>query len=356
MLEDNKDYKIGGSKITSNMEHFQKWKKGENVGPLVIEVAPTYGCNHGCIHCGFQQFDPYGPNSMFKQTDHFKKFLEDFRSLGGVEVFFAGNGEPTLNPALPEWFQYGHRIGLDMTMSTNGVPLINKNKMEGILPYAKWIRFSVNGGTKEDYAKVHACSEDDFDRLVKVLENGAKFKRDNNLDLQLIIQFIVYDLNWTSIKEIVDIHKKVGTDQLVFRKVIKDPNEHRVHFNPRIIDELKKIEGEKDVVVRWKTFAQQDESLRWKKCYGINFRINMDHNGDLITCNRNLFKNSRFGNIHKQSFIEIWNSQLRKDMYKAIEDQIGIPDCARFCQTSFDNMLIEEELNRESCGALAQGE
>ena len=82
--------------------------------------------------------------------------------------------------------------------------------------------------------------------------------------------------------------------------------------------------------------------------YGINFRINMDHKGDLITCNRNLFKNSKFGNIHEQSFIDIWNSEQRKKIFKAIEDQIGIPDCARFCQTSFDNMIIEQELRNES--------
>jgi radical SAM protein with 4Fe4S-binding SPASM domain len=233
-------------------------------------------------------------------------------------------------------------------MSTNGVPLINKKKMEGIMPYAKWIRFSVNGGTKEDYSNVHACDEADFERLVQVLDNCAKYKKENKLDVQLIIQFIIYDLNWTSIQQIVDIHKKVGTDQLVFRKVIKDPGEDRVNFNPRIMDELKKIDGEKDVVIRWKTFEKQDDTLRWKKCYGINFRINMDHKGDLNTCNRNLFKNSKFGNIHEQSFIDIWNSEKRKKMFRAIEDQVGIPDCARFCQTSFDNMIIEQKLRNES--------
>ena len=140
----------------------------------------------------------------------------------------------------------------------------------------------------------------------------------------------------------------MGTDQLVFRKVIKDPGEDRVNFNPRIMDELKKIDGEKDVVIRWKTFEKQDDTLRWKKCYGINFRINMDHKGDLNTCNRNLFKNSKFGNIHEQSFIDIWNSEKRKKMFRAIEDQVGIPDCARFCQTSFDNMIIEQKLRNES--------
>ena len=55
-------------KIENNMDHFEEWKRGKNVGPLVIEVAPTYGCNHGCIHCGFQQFDPYGANNIFKET------------------------------------------------------------------------------------------------------------------------------------------------------------------------------------------------------------------------------------------------------------------------------------------------
>ena len=343
LIKDNNNYKIGGSKITSNMDHFEKWKKGMNVGPLVIEVSPTYGCNHGCLHCGFQQFDPYGANNIFKQTDNFKRFLSDFKSLGGVEVFFAGNGEPLLNPELPDWFQNGYNVGLDMSMSTNGVPFINRKKMEGILPFAKWIRFSVNGGTKEDYSKVHACSEKDFERLIQVLKNCATFKKDNDLDVQLIIQFIVYDLNWKSMQNIVDIHNEVGTDQLVFRKVIKDPSEERVHFNPNIMGELKKIKEENGVVIRWKSFGKQDDSLRWSKCSGINFRINMNHKGDLITCNRNLFKKSSFGNINEKSFIDIWNSNYKKKMFKAIEDQIGMPDCARFCQTSFDNTLIEQE-------------
>jgi len=334
--------KIGGSKLTSHREHFQKWLNGENPGPMVIEVGATYGCNQKCIHCGFRQYKEYSKKKDFLETkEDFERFLDDFYELGGIEVYFAGNGEPLLNPHLPQWIKYGKQIGLDMSMSTNGM-LLNEKKIKEILPYSKWIRFSVNGGNKETYSKVHQCSLNSFEKLVNNLKVAVKYKKDHDLDVKLTIQFVCFEPNWESTKRLVDIHHEIGTDLLIIRGVItKVETQESLKIKQQIGEKLREFEGEDNVEIRWNSF-QKEIVQSWDKCYGINFRINMNHLGDLTTCNRNSIKKSVFGNIHKKRFRDIWNSEIKKKLFYEIEEQIGKPQCEHLCQARYDNLFIND--------------
>lgn len=335
--------KIGGSKLIDNIHPLQRWIASHNPGPLVVEVSASYGCNHNCMHCGFQQLSPYSRKRHFLDPAVFKKFLCDFKTLGGLEIYFAGNGEPLLNRSLPEWIKYGKEIGLNMTVSTNGV-LLGKTKIRSILPYVKWIRFSVNGGDRETYVKAHRCHEQDFDKLVRNLESAVKYRNYNELTTNLIIQFLIYELNWKSIRGILDIHKRIGTDLLIFRNVAVEDGKKSDQIR-YIMDRLKEMEGEEKVEIRWDTFKEMDDELTWDKCYGINFRTNMDDKGNLFTCYRHLYKNSIYGNIHNKSFIEIWQSSYKRELFSIIEQGREIPICKKWCQAIYDNLFIRDHLN-----------
>ncbi|CAM2007629.1 radical SAM protein [Acanthopleuribacter pedis] len=337
--------KIGGGKLSQNPEHFASWQQGHPVGPLTIEVGATYGCNHDCFHCGFQQYNPYGKKRNFLDKDAFLRFLVDFRALGGQEVYFAGNGEPLLNPHMAEWVKAGNELGIDMAMSSNGIPLTPKNATQ-ILPHMAWIRFSVNGGTVEDYVRVHKCKEKDFDILWKNLKFSARLKKEQNLKVNLALQFIVYDLDWDSIEPMVERHLDAGTDLLIFRNVGKTDGSLSV-IPDEVRERLKKAEGYDRVQVRWDTFAPPKQSLNWTQCQAIHFKTNMDDRGNLVTCNRNLIKDSVYGNIHEQSFKEIWlESVKKKEVFQTVCSGADIPNCRQWCQVSYDNDTIEKALSQ----------
>lgn len=342
-MNGSKKVKVGGSKLDSHPDHLQRWANGENPGPLVIEVGLAHGCNQNCVHCGYQQYSPYAKRKTFLEADVFLQFLDDFHALGGEEVFFAGHGEPTLHPNLPDFLQHGHQLGLSMALSSNGITFTEKN-CAAIVGHTSWIRFSVNGGNRETYARVHNCKERDFDQLVRNLAFATRYSRENDHPGVLALQFVVFDLNWPSIPDMVALHKQVGTDQLIFRS--KVDKEGRGRATPEIVELLKMAEQEDKVFVRWESFEDKECTPRWSQCYCIHFRTNMNDQGELFACQRDFHCNSSFGNIRQHRFVDLWNSANKRELFSTIEKGHDIPHCGKWCQSPRDNLLAENFLSQ----------
>jgi radical SAM protein with 4Fe4S-binding SPASM domain len=330
--------KDGSSKLVTNPKHFQKWLDKENVGPLVIEVGVTYGCNHDCVHCSFQQFDPYnGVN--FIDKDSFIKFLDDFKSMGGIEVYFAGNGEPLLHPNICDFFEYGKKIGLDMTMSTNG-EYLTPEVSERILPTAKWINFSINGGNVHDYTTVHKCTEESFYKVCQNIKDFMAYKKEHNLDIKIVMQYIAYSLNKNGIDDIVKLFQDLGADQLNLRSA-GFKSEYNTFEDNKIFNKLEEVQDIEGVVVRWNS----DMSVApWSKCSGINFRINMDYKGNIYPCSKNYYEDCTIGSIEDKSFKDIWNSEKKKITFHRVENTDDTTKCRTWCQCRGDNVYIENFL------------
>ncbi|MBI2565689.1 MAG: radical SAM protein [Candidatus Schekmanbacteria bacterium] len=329
----------GGGRLADNVQHARRWLAGEPTGPLTIEVGPTRGCNHNCVHCGFQQYDPYGQRLSLLDCEAFLRFLDDFRALGGQEVYFAGNGEPLLNPALPEWVRHGAELGLEMALSSNGIPLTAARGCQ-ILPFMSWIRFSVNGGTADVYADVHRCRPADFSRLERNISAAVRFRNASDLAVRLALQFIVYELNWGTIAGIVAFHGRCGTDELVFRGVISRAGAAPT-LPPAVRQALQEAQAAPGVRVRWETFDPAGPAS-WSTCRAINLKTNMDDQGNLITCNRNLLKNSIYGNIHARPFREIWLGSVEKQkLFSEVCTGQDIEHCGKWCQVAYDNALLD---------------
>jgi len=333
---------IGGSKLQNNTAYLQKWINGKNPGPLVVEASVTHCCNHNCIHCSYQQYVKYDRGSSSINSDAFKKFLEDFKAMGGIEVYFAGNGEPLLNKLLPDFICYGYHIGLDITLSTNGV-LLTEKVSDKILPCVKWIKFSINGGDRQSYAKVHRCNEGDFDKVIDNIKYILAYRKINNLDVKIIIHFLVLNDNINSLPAIVEISNMLNIDLLIIRKPVFDNNQN-LNFSEDDIKYIKGLEDKENIIVRWDPFLNEDSCPPWDRCYGINFRTNLDEKGNLYTCFRNFFDNTVYGNITDNSFLNIWHSKRKKDIFSFVETCEDIHKCAKWCQSSYDNMFINTYL------------
>ncbi|MBF0192922.1 MAG: radical SAM protein [Magnetococcales bacterium] len=338
---------IGGSKLQSYPEHFQAWLDGKNPGPLVAEIGVVNGCNHNCLHCDFQMFEPYGKHNKYLDFEVFKKFAIDFANMGGVEFFFAGSGEPLLHPKLPEIISFAKSLGINCTMSSNG-QLLTKTNAEKILPHLDWIRFSVNGGDSKTYAKIHDCRSIEFERLEKNLSDGVNIRNSEGYNAQFILQYIIYDLNIDSIPGIVDLHNRVGTDKLLFRnRIDKVSNENSVPQH--ILEQILEIEKEQEKVeVRCSNNQNKPETPTWSKCYGPNFRIYLESSGNIIPCSRDFYIDSKIGNINQTSFKDIWHSNKRETIYSEIATGKDISICGKFCQVSFDNIYVQGWLEKNS--------
>nr|CRH05137.1 Putative radical SAM domain protein. Putative Fe-S oxidoreductases [Candidatus Magnetococcus massalia] len=347
-MEAKAPIKIGGGKLAQHQARVEAWLRGENPAPLTIEVSPVGGCNHNCRHCGPQLFNPYDPAKTFMDRQLFIQFLNDFHAMGGQEIYFAGNGEPLLHPQFDQFMAHGHQLGLDMTFSSNAIPLVEK-RYSRILPNTTWARFSVNGGDAETYQLIHQGAAGDFDRMLGNLAGAVSYRNAHKLPTRLAMQMVVYDENWRSLPGLVEQFQKLGMDRLIIRNRI-NKNGQKNPTEPALFPLLEAAAEDSRIEVRWKSFPREGEPLdlppaNWHRCYGIQFRSNMDHLGNFNPCFRHWYKPSDFGNLHDARFPEIWNSPGKKQLFTEIYRAEDISDCAKWCQVSFDNLYLQEALD-----------
>jgi len=324
------------------IERIEPLKKSKPVGPLVVEIAPTRGCNHKCIHCGFQQYSPYSNKKQFLPLHIYKSFVDDFVELGGKEIWFAGNGEPFLNPSFSDMVKYGAKKGLSIGVSSNVVN-VDEQIVEDIIEHISWTKFSINGANEKTYSKVHQCNPKDFKRAIENIQLFTTYRNKSNNKPFISIQFIVMKENWMDIKQMVDIHTKLDVDKLIFRNVIK--KEYVLVPIPNDVkNTLSQISHIKTIFINWNSFNEKPIS-NWTTCFGINFRINLSENGDLYTCCRDLTIPSIYGNIFENSFFDIWHSKRKKEIFENIYNFKDRSCCIKWCQCASDNIFIDNFFN-----------
>ncbi|MBF0425972.1 MAG: radical SAM protein [Magnetococcales bacterium] len=342
---------LGRGKLMHHPDRLAAWRRGEVSRPLVIEVAITRGCNHNCTHCGSQMFADFSQRH-FIDRDLFLRFLAEFRQAGGIEVFFAGSGEPLLHPHFPEFMRCGRELGLDMSFASNGAALTAR-RAEAILPHAAWVRFSVNGGDAGTYARVHGCEPEGFDRLWQQLAYAQRLRQEQGLGVYLALQCIVHEGNGFSLPGLVSRAEQVGIDRVVLRSRVNQGGDV-TPLPATILELMRTLEVDHPILeVRWNSFPSAGEPSAdggpvWRRCHGIHFRTNMDFEGSLFSCARHYYRESRFGRMTDQSFQEIWNGSRRRELFALIEQGGDIPLCGRWCQVAFDNQYIESMIGQDA--------
>lgn len=81
-------------------------------------VSLTYRCQCSCRHCGIGLFKKDGETEL--SPEEVRGLLRDLREAGGSGVHFFG-GEPLLAPELVSFVAEGARLGLKVTVETNGL-------------------------------------------------------------------------------------------------------------------------------------------------------------------------------------------------------------------------------------------
>ena len=126
-----------------------------NSGAIAVEFEVTNKCNADCIMC---------PNSLMKRPIArmemvlFKQIVDEFalEKLPLLKFVFAGIGEPTLDPLLPDKIRYLKEKlpQIPVQLTTNASLLTEKRSKELIDAGLDKIIISFNGTSKESYESV----------------------------------------------------------------------------------------------------------------------------------------------------------------------------------------------------------
>ena len=335
MVETN----IDNHKLMYHPERVAEWKEKGDCFPIYVEIGTTNTCNHRCVFCALD-FLGYGKDFIDKNI--MLKTLEDIAVCDVKSVMFAGEGESLLHKDIGLFTQKAKQCGLDISITTNGVPF-NQKKREQCLPNLSWIRFSIDSGSPENYAKIHGTNPKGFEKVINNIEESVKFRNKNNLETTIGVQFLMLPQSMKEATKLAKILKDIGADNLQVKPYSHHPkskNNFAVSSNEynKLEEDIMKYNSKNFKIVFRKATAERiEQGINYPKCYGLPFFALIDAKGNIIPCN--LFYNNKeftYGNLYENSFSEIWQGEKRKQ----ILEKINIDECRKGCRLDVINRYL----------------
>lgn len=338
---------LDGNKLLHHLPELNKWKNGEIIYPILVEISPVGYCNQRCIFCAYEYLTREKTILERKRT---LEFLNELAEVGTKSVFFSGEGEPLLHPNLIEFIQVSKKNGLDCALNTNGT-LLTEKVSEQILKDLSWIRFSVNAGSRKSYQRIHNAKEDTFDNLLKNFKDAVILKRKNNLDVVLGVQLVYIGQGFHEIKDFAKKLKDIGMDYFTIKMFNKHPS---IDFQPdgeiltyQDLVKIEELSSDGFYVTARKHFVQNIREREYRHCYGLDFFAELQSNGDFCPCGPLLgMKEYNYGNIYQQSFKDIWQGELRREVLERIKNKIDVNGCMDNCRLNSVNNLLWKIKNK----------
>lgn len=309
-------------KLMYHPQSVAKWLNNELV-PLHAEVGVTNRCNHRCKFC-ILDWVTHGTNDL--NPDIYNKCLKDMAEMGVKSVYYAGDGEQTLHPNLPEFIENGKKLGMSQALSTNG-SLMKDETADKIIPNLSWIRFSLDAATPETYKKIHGVSENEYNKVLNNIKYCVSLKNTYNLPIDIGVQIIAMEETINDIEPLAIWCKENKVDNIQIKPAHNHPKSsyHTGLYNfvqQSLQEKLEKLNDDKfTVVVRVKSMERLTQEKTYRCCHGFDFYIIIDARGNIIPCS--IFYNNDkyiYGNLYQNDIKTIWLSENRKNIINNITD------------------------------------
>jgi radical SAM protein with 4Fe4S-binding SPASM domain len=344
-------YRIDSHKLMFHVSRVNDWLNGKTIYPIYMEVSPAGSCNHRCIYCGLD-FMEYRPK--FLEAGVFKKSLVEMGKCGVKSIMYAGEGEPFLHKNIAEITRATKSAGIDAAFTTNGA-LFNKKLAEKILPYASWIKVSINAGTPAVYEKIHRCAKGDFERVLENMSYAAELRNKKQYKCALGMQIILLPQNSGELELLAKKAKDIGMDYLVVKPYSQHPQSKTrlfkdIKYNKYydMADSLSRY-NDKDFHVVFRIHAMRkwdDAEKGYKHCLALPFWSYIDSDGNVWACSIYLTdKKFIIGNIYKDSFKRMYKSEKYKNFITRSAKTLDTSKCRVNCRMDEVNRYLWELKN-----------
>lgn len=334
------------NKILAHLDSINKYvSEGTLDYPLLVEFDLTNVCNHDCPGCtGFRKEG--GLNSAIETRDAIV-ILEDMKKCGTRAVTFSGGGDPTMHPDFDSIIEYAAKIGLEVGLITNGMSLKTRH-FELLLSSCTWIRISWDAATPELHQKIHY--EGDLGRKMpnarafwQVVENTEMLCRHRdhfNHDCTIGCAFLVGPETKHEIVPFAKLASTMPVDYCQYRPF------HYTSYDPEtegLMKEARERYQTKTFVVLFSEFKfQVMKEMGYERsydiCHGSHFATHIAANYEVYVCCHLMFsQDTSIGNLRKKSFINIWNSALKKEVI----NRVNVHKCVPLCRHDSANRILQ---------------
>ena len=267
-------------------------KKAEDF-PLMIVLSFSYVCNARCPNCPYNNSDIRSgyKDDLMMSPEVFTRIADEAGSCGAV-LRLSGGGEPFLHQQIVWLTRYATDKGCKVSIITNG-----SRSVMNVLDVADMIEFSVDAGTKEEYAIARPGL--DWDALNAHVAEALEHRKKTALICSVINQ------------KGIDVEKAkthwAKMDKVQIRKFLTwgYNEDHSADPTP---------------------YLKGAEPCPW-----LFERLNIDSRGDVTYCGEDIAFAHKFSNIMERSIKQIWYGEEFQKIRDAHLKKVNHPEMCLKC-------------------------
>ena len=321
---------LDSHKLSYHYDRVEAWENGEKIAPVCVDMALTRACGAMCSFCYAMVQEPQERSTI--KTKQALELLDDFAEVGVKAVSLISDGESTLSKAYVPFIQHAAKVGIDVGNATNGWEW-QPEKIDQILPYLTWVRFTVAAGKPEAYSKIMFKSAEHtpvFDRAMKHIKYAVELKKKLKLKVTLGIQMVLLPEFKDEIIPFAKLAVDLGVDYGVIKHCSDDEfgtlgvDYSKYEDMYSLLTEAEKMSNDKTkIVVKWSKI--KDKGLpSYNRFYGPQFLLQISGSG--LVAPSGMFFNARYSKLHMGNFAdERFINIFKSDRYWKIMDYLASP-------------------------------
>jgi radical SAM protein with 4Fe4S-binding SPASM domain len=304
-------------------------------GPLyILPWRCTFACNSNCVHCASAGKSPFSDEV---NTANALRIVDQIYDFGASWLGISG-GEPLLRKDLFEIVQYAKKIGLNVSIITDG-RLLDRKAFENIVKNEVRVSTSIDGAeTTNDLIR----GKDAHTKAVSAIAKLSSAKLLNCLVYTLAnFNESSTNVNTEDFMHVLDLAEKYGARWVIYHgfipysqdekslKVDPSPQQYEWAWN-KLYDLRATYKGKPEINVYCPFFARiaKQRGLpyfdNWfnhfflGRCFFGKF-MSIAENGDAIPCSFN--DAHRFGNVKEKSLKTIWEELQASEFFSEVRDK-----------------------------------
>ena len=299
---------LDSHKLNYHFDRVQQWEQGERIAPISVDMALTRACGAMCSFCYAMVQEPQERSSI--KIDSSLRLLDDFKEIGVKSVSLISDGESTISKSYVPFIQHAADLGIDVGNATNAWEW-GPEKIEAVLPYLTWVRFTVAAGTPESYAQIMFKGPEHtgvFEKAMANIRYAVEYKRKNNLPVTLGIQMVLMPQFASEIIPFAQLAIDLGVDYGVIKHCSDDENGtlgvDYEKYEPlfEILANAERLSTDyTKVIVKWEKI--KDKGIpSYSRFYGPQFLLQISGSG--LVAPSGMFFNAKFSKLHIGNFTE----------------------------------------------------
>ncbi len=322
---------LDSHKLSYHYDRVEKWENHERIAPVSVDMALTRACGAMCSFCYAMVQEPQ--ERSYTKNKEALELLDDFAEIGVKGVSLISDGESTLSKAYVPFIQHAANIGIDVGNATNGWEW-DPDKIDQVLPYLTWVRFTCAAGTPEGYSKIMFKGEkytEVYDRAMRNIRYAVELKKKLKLKVTLGLQMVLMPEFEDEIIPFSKLALDLGVDYGVIKHCSDDEfGTLGVDYSKyeKMYSLLNTAEGLSNkntkIIVKWNKIKNKGKPT-YKRFYGPQFLLQISGSG--LVAPSGMFFNARYSKFHIGNYVdERFKDIFKSDRYWRIMDYLASPN------------------------------